>query len=334
MSVENQNCCDDHKKLFIKKALNKENFSSHPLPNDASFRKYERIVSPNGNFMLMDASLDKDSIKPFMLVAEFLHNKGYSAPKIFAKEEERGFLLLEDLGETSYASMLATPDKETERRLYKKAIDLLVDLHSNAHIHEIELPSYTKEFLLKEALLLADWYLPTLTGYKISESLRTEYIQAWEKIFNCLHYFEDCLVLRDYHIDNLIWLEERLGIKKIGVLDFQDAVKGSYAYDVVSLLEDARRDVDATIAQEMLEHYIKQIKLDHKKFLSDYKILGVQRSCKIVGIFARKAARDNDTRYLKHLPRVWNYIKKNIDHPILEPLRIWFQKSDIPVMKN
>ena len=329
----------NHKELFLKKSLNNKGFSSHPLPNDASFRKYERIITPEGSFIFMDASLDKDSVKPFVSIAKFLHKKGYSTPKIFAKEEELGFLLLEDLGETSYASLLANSDKkklkETERKLYKKAIDLLVDLHLNVPHHEAKISSYQKELLMEEAVLLIDWYLPTLTGNKVSESIREEYLQSWKKSFNCIHYPEECLVLRDYHIDNLIWLEDRSDLKKIGVLDFQDAVKGSYAYDVVSLLEDARRDVDTLLAQEMLNHYLDQIKkLDRKKFLSDYKILGVQRGCKIAGIFARKAMRDNDSRYLKHLPRVWKYIKNNISHPILEPLKVWFQKVDIPVMRK
>ena len=339
MTVKNQSRNNTHKDQFLKKALNQKDFSTHPLPQDASFRKYERITAPKESFILMDASLDKDSVQPFILIAEFLYKKGYSVPKIFAKEETLGFLLLEDLGKTSYASLLENPDTETlievEKKLYKAAIDLLVDLHHKIPTDEIEISSYTKESLLNEALLLVDWYLPTLTGTKISEDLRKKYIQAWEKIFNHLHYAEKCLVLRDYHIDNLIWLENREGIKKVGLLDFQDALKGSYAYDVVSLLEDARRDIDRKNAQEMLEYYISQIPhIDRKNFLSDYKILGTQRSCKIIGIFARKAARDNDTRYLQHLPRVWNYIKQSIDHPILEPLKIWFQTADIPVMKN
>jgi hypothetical protein len=219
--------------------------------------------------------------------------------------------------------------------LYKKAIDLLIDLHHNTATHEIEIPSYDKKLLLDEALLLVDWYLPALTGSKLSENMRQGYIKAWEKILNCLHYYEDCLVLRDYHIDNLIWMEDRDGVKKIGLLDFQDAVKGSYAYDVVSLLEDARRDVNEELAQELFEYYVRKLtKLDRRKFLSDYKILGVQRSCKILGIFARKAARDNDARYIKHLPRVLNYVKRHINHPILEPLKIWFQAVDIPSMRN
>jgi aminoglycoside/choline kinase family phosphotransferase len=338
MTIDDQSCNSHHKEKFLREALNEESFASHPLPSDASPRKYERITSSKGKYMLMDASLDKGSIGPFISVAEFLHGKGYSAPKIFAKHEERGLLLLEDLGETSYSYMLANSDAETlqatEKKLYKKAIDLLVDLHLNAPINEIKTPSYEQKLLLKEAILLVDWYFPVLIGEKLSDSFRGEYIEAWKKIFDRLHYIEDCLVLRDYHVDNLIWMEDRSGIKRIGVLDFQDAVKGSYAYDVVSLLEDARRDVNAQISEEMLQYYMKQIQIDQKKFLSDYKILGVQRSCKIIGIFARKAACDNDSRYLKHLPRVWNYIKKNIDHPILEPLKIWFEKSKIPVMKN
>jgi aminoglycoside/choline kinase family phosphotransferase len=324
-----------HKERFLKESINHDDLIVQPLPSDASPRKYERITSPKGKFILMDASKDKNSVEPFIKVAEFLHQKGYSAPQIFAKEKELGLLLLEDLGEQSYASVLAGLDKETERKLYKKAIDLLLSMHNNEAIHAIDVPSYNQESLLEEAILLLDWYFPVLTGSSIAENLRQEYIQAWKKIFNSLHYAEECFVLRDYHIDNLIWMEDREGVGKVGLLDFQDAVKGSYAYDVVSLLEDARRDVDVEIANEMLEYYISQIgKLDRRKFLSDYKILGIQRSCKIIGIFTRKASRDNDSRYLKHLPRLWKYIKRNIDHPILEPLKIWFQNSDIPVMKN
>ncbi|NRA73487.1 MAG: phosphotransferase [Rickettsiales bacterium] len=337
MTVENQNYTTADKNLFLSKSLNQKEFSSQSLPYDASTRRYERITSSQETFILMDASLDKNTIKPFMFIADLLYKNGYSAPKIFTQDKNLGFLLLEDLGEISYASLLTNPSKEDlaeiEKKLYKKAIDLLIDLHKKIVVNKIEVSSYKKEFLTNEAVLLVDWYIPTLTGSPISENLKQEYIQAWDKIFNHIYYAESCLVLRDYHIDNLMWLEDRQGIKKVGLLDFQDAVKGSYAYDVVSLLEDARRDVNEKMSQELLEYYISQMEiLDRKKFLSDYKILGTQRSCKIVGIFTRKAIRDNDTRYLKHLSRVWGYIKKHINHPILEPLRIWFQKANIPVM--
>jgi aminoglycoside/choline kinase family phosphotransferase len=141
-------------------------------------------------------------------------------------------------------------------------------------------------------------------------------------------------VLRDYHVDNLIWLDDRVGIKKVGLLDFQDAVMGSYAYDVVSLLEDARRTVTATVVDEMINYYLDRMKtLERRKFISDYKILGVQRACKIIGIFARKSVRDNDTRYLKHLPRVWGYIRQNIQHPMLMPVKLWFDKLKLDMMK-
>lgn len=257
----------EHKDAFLKEAIDMD-FRLHPLPSDASPRKYERIIAPKGKFILMDASLDKASIEPFISVAKFLHKKGYSAPQIFAQERELGLLLLEDLGEQSYSAMLAGLDrealKETERRLYKKAIDLLLAMHKDEVASELAVPHYDSELLLNEALLLVDWYFPVLTGFKISDDLKQKYVQAWKKIFNCLHYTADCLVLRDYHIDNLIWMDAREGIKKVGLLDFQDAVRGSYAYDVVSLLEDARRDVDAEIANEMLEYYISQGKLDRR----------------------------------------------------------------------
>lgn len=327
-----------NKELFLSQCLSDPNFCSKQLPSDASFRKYERIHLPTDTFILMDASNDKDSIAPFIKVGEFLHNKGYSAPKIISKQPDNGFLLLEDLGENSYSNILNGAGNElldVERKLYKKAIELLIDLHNREDLHEIQMPHYNTDELLRECSLLVEWYLPTLNGKGVSEQTKSTYINAWKKALECLHYNKHCLVLRDYHVDNLIWLETRTGIKRVGLLDFQDAVIGSYAYDVVSLLEDARRDITASLVDDMINYYLNKMPhLERKKFISDYKILGVQRACKIIGIFSRKATRDNDGRYLKHLSRLWNYIKKNIHHPLLEPVRLWFASIDLNVMKG
>lgn len=321
------------KNQFIKKHVNCD-FSLEILPNDASFRVYERIITPEKTFMLMDSSLDGESIQPFIKVGSFLLEHDYSAPKIIAYDQQNGLVLLEDLGKDTYTNRLRNnSDFATEYEMYKNAVDVLINLHQLDN--DVDLKVFNNEILLDEALLLVDYYLKILHGHALSQTLRNEYIEAWNKVLNCISYRDSCVVLRDYHVDNLIWMEDRVGMKRVGLLDFQDAVIGSYAYDIVSLLEDARRDVPEDVVSKINSYYLNNMpEIDNKKFLSDYVIFGVQRSCKIIGIFARKVLRDNDSRYLQHLPRTWSYVKKHINNPLLEPLKQWFSKIDIPIMRD
>jgi aminoglycoside/choline kinase family phosphotransferase len=298
------------------------------LPADASFRSYERVSLDGQTYILMDAPPDKEEVLPFIKVGEFLYNNEFSAPQILNQDIQNGLLLLEDFGQNHYSKILLESNKEiSENLLYRKAIDVLIRLHNVEPT--LDVPHYSIQLLLQEACLLVDWYFKAINGEELSASLREEYIEIWSKLLNNLNYQDNCLVLRDYHADNLMWLEDRVGHKKVGLLDFQDAVIGSVAYDVVSLLEDARRDLGNDIANGMINYYLERMNYNRKEFLADYVILGAQRNCKIVGVFARKAMRDNDVRYLKLLPRVWSYIHQSLSNPLLLPLRNWFNKVSI-----
>lgn len=315
------------KKLFLDEHF-KDAYKIEALPLDASFRSYDRIYHDKHSYILMNSPPDKEDVLPFMKIGEFLYQKDFSSPQIIKNDVEKGFLLLEDFGDNHYSKAVSS---EVEEDLYRHAVDVLINLH-NIEI-EIDLPFYTKQKLLDEAVLLVDWYFKALNGEELSTLLRDEYIEIWSKLLDHIHFAEHCLVLRDYHADNLMWLGDRKGHKKVGLLDFQDAVIGSIAYDMVSLLEDARRDLGANIADKMMNYYLEQTNHNRREFLADYVILGAQRNCKIIGVFARKAIRDNDSRYLKMLPRVWNYVRSNLNSPLLAPLKTWLDKVSVLALK-
>ena len=293
------------------------------LADDASFRRYDRLTHDGRAAVLMDAPPEKEDVRPFVAIAEILHGMGLSAPALFAQDPERGFLLLEDLGDDTYTRVLATAP-EREEALYLLAVDLLITLHSRftAAPH---LPAYDDAKLATETNLLLDWYLPAVTGQDPSDTARREYARLWQELFVQTRAVPDTLVLRDYHVDNMIWLPARPDVTACGLLDFQDAVIGPVAYDLVSLLEDARRDVPATLAETALDRYLAAFPaIDPDSFRASYAILGAQRSAKILGIFTRLDRRDGKPDYLAHLPRVWRWLEGDLAHPAMTALRAWF----------
>lgn len=279
-----------------------------PLAGDASHRRYIRIINTNQKFMLMVAPPDKEDTRPFIKVDEILRGVGLNAPKIIARDVEKGFLLLEDFGDDLYSKVLRE-GRADEEEIYLEAVKLLDKLPTEADI-----PEYSEQKLLDEALLLIDWFA--------TEADREEYIEIWKKLISKLDKTKKVLVLRDYHADNLMWLPENKGLDKIGLLDFQDAVLGHPAYDLVSLLEDARRDVSPDVVRKILETKTPD-------YLRDYFILGAQRNCKIVGIFHRLKKRDGKDNYLKFLPRVWGHLRGDLEYPALSELKIWFEKNNV-----
>jgi len=319
---------------FLKEHVKAENLFIEALPSDASMRTYERLSFSDRSLLLMDSHKEIESIAPFIQINEMLAKKGFSVPEIIAKDTKHGFLLLEDFGNDTYTKLLeGNSNTDLEHDLYLKAVDVLIKLHREKFT--TKLPEYDENLLMKEVTLLIDWYFPISNNEPLSDKLRAEYIDIWKEILSRLSYTSSCFVLRDYHVDNLMLLKHRTGIKSVGLLDFQDAVRGSYAYDLVSLLEDARRDVGHDLANNMLHHYLDNMsELDKQKFLTDYSILGVQRSCKIVGIFSRKTIRDKNNKYLIHLPRLWKYIKHGINTPIMKPLKSWLLKMDLPLIRS
>jgi len=298
------------------------------LAGDASFRRYDRLTRRRERAVLMDAPPPMEDVRPFVLVDRLLRELGLSAPRILAQEEEAGLLLLEDLGDETYTRVLANGGDES--RLYELAVDTLIELHRrfDAGTNAALVPAYDDEALLAEATLLTDWYMPTVIGRDTPAGLREEYCSLWRDAFVEARRVPATLVLRDYHVDNLVWLPERRDVAACGLLDFQDARIGPVTYDLVSLFEDARRDVPGALASRLLERYLAAFPaLEREPFTASYAILGAQRSAKILGIFTRLDRRDGKPQYLTHIPRVWRWLEGDLAHPALAAVRGWFDRN-------
>ena len=294
--------------------------SAVPLAGDASFRRYWRLARNGSSAVLMDAPPPQEDIGPYVAVAALLRDLGLSAPEVLAEDSDEGFLLLEDFGDDTYTRLLARGADEPA--LYTLAVDTLIALQRAAGPHGTpEIPPYDMERLLGEAALLVDWYRPLDSG------LREEYLALWREVLPDAMMSRPTLVLRDYHVDNLMLLPDRPGIKGCGLLDFQDAVTGPPSYDLVSLIEDARRDVPASLCQAMTERYLAAFpELDRHAFLRSAAILAAQRNCKILGIFTRLWKRDGKRQYLAHIPRVWQLLEADLRHPALTPIAGWLDR--------
>ena len=303
-----------------------------PLADDASFRRYDRVDDGERRAVLMDAPPEHEDVRPFVAVARYLAGRGYSAPRIIAADEDAGLLLLEDLGDGLYTRVLAAGHAE-EEPLYAAAVDLLVDLHGSP-VEGVSVPPYDDARLREETDLLIDWFLPAVTAEATADGVRAAYRAAWDEVLPCARAVPETLVLRDYHADNLIWLPERAGLRRAGLLDFQDAVIGPVAYDLVSLLQDARRDVAPGTVEAMLARYLKgRPEAGRDAFLAAYAVLGAQRNAKIVGIFTRLWKRDGKPAYLDYLPRVWRLLEHDLAHPALAPVRRWFDETIPPELR-
>jgi aminoglycoside/choline kinase family phosphotransferase len=303
------------------------------LAGDASFRRYDRLTRGGERAVLMDAPPPQEDVRPFLAVAAILHRLGLAAPRILAKDEVAGLLLLEDLGDGTYTRLLA--DGADETALYALAVDALCHLQRRFDPLTGTLPPYDETKLLTEAALLVDWFLPAITGTPTPADLRAEYLACWRAVLKLTSGAASTLVLRDYHVDNLLLLPERTGIAACGLLDFQDALIGPASYDLVSLLEDARRDVPPALADAMIARYLAAFPgIDRDGFMTSYAVLGAQRNCKIVGIFTRLLVRDGKPGYLKHIPRVWRLIEQDLRHPALAPVAAFLARHVPPELRR
>jgi aminoglycoside/choline kinase family phosphotransferase len=298
-----------------------------PLAADASFRRYERLRRDGASRMLMDAPPPQENVRAFHQIARVLVDLGLSAPRAFEVDEAAGLMLIEDFGDRTFTRALA--EDVDEAFLYRLAIDSLIVLHQRWRPGAKALPPpYDDARLLDEALLLPDWFLPARRGAATPEPVRTAYIEAWGAALGRARALPESLVLRDYHVDNLMLIEGREGVAACGLLDFQDAAIGPVAYDVVSLLEDARRDIAPGLVEEMLARYIKAFPgLDRAGFMESYAVLGAQRAAKIIGIFTRLSRRDGKDQYLHHIPRVWRILTAGLEQPALAPVKAWFDRE-------
>jgi N-acetylmuramate 1-kinase len=297
-----------------------------PLAGDASFRRYYRLDGNGRRAILMDAPPPQEDVVPYVTVSQLLRQLGFSAPEVFAEDCARGFLLIEDFGDETYTRLLDRGADEPA--LYTLAVDTLVEVQRAVESRgRPDLPTYDAERLLSEAALLVDWYAPAALGEPLSDARRDNYLDLWRTLLPQASLPSDTLVLRDYHVDNLMLLRDRRGVQACGLLDFQDAVCGPPSYDLVSLLEDARRDVPADLRWAMTERYLAAFpSLDRAPFLQSAAILAAQRNCKILGIFTRLWKRDGKPRYLVHLPRVWRLLEQDLTHPALDPIARWLDR--------
>jgi aminoglycoside/choline kinase family phosphotransferase len=295
------------------------------LAGDASFRRYDRLVDGERRAVLMDAPPPQEDVRPFVRMTMHLQRLGYSAPQLLAVDQDNGLLLLEDLGDGTYTRLLA--QGHDEEALYALAMDVLADLHGKDAIPP-GLAPYDDDRLLTEACLLTDWYMPAVLGRPTDPALRAEYADLWRAVFPIARSVPDTLVLRDFHVDNLMLLPERDGLAACGVLDYQDAVAGPLTYDTMSLLEDARRDIDAGLIARMKDRYLARLPgLDRAAFEASWAVMAAQRHAKVIGIFTRLCKRDGKPIYLEHIPRVWRLLDAACAHPGLAGIKDWLDRN-------
>jgi N-acetylmuramate 1-kinase len=293
------------------------------LAGDASFRTYYRLIRPGSTSVVMDAPPPHEDVRPFVRIARHLLALGLSPPEILAEDVGRGFLLIEDLGDDTFARVLSQAGDELT--LYARAADTLAALHNSGPRALLPgLAAYAGDALIEAAMLLPEWYLPAATGRPATPQAIADYRAAWQASLAHMPAHAETLLLRDFHKDNLIWLPGRPGVRACGLLDFQDAQRGHAAYDLVSLIEDARRDVAPAVYSAVLDRYLVQAGIgDRRAFDTAFHLLGAQRHARVIGLFVRLLQRDGKPDYLPHLPRVWRLFDRALDHEALTPLRAW-----------
>ena len=295
-----------------------------PLAGDASFRRYFRVVDEGRSAVLMDAPPPHEDVRPFVAVDEWLHSIGLSAPEILARDVDQGLLLLGDFGDWRLREFLDS-DPTRERELYELATEVLVHLHS--HPPMAGLPPHGLQQWLEELALFTDWYCPALHLSVDVDSFR----KAWSEVLEPVA--KDGLgpvtVLRDYHAENVMLVRGRDGVRHFGLLDFQDALVGHPAYDLASVLEDARRDVSPDIERSMIDRYVAATGTA-ETFERAYWVLAAQRNTRILGVFTRLWKRDNNPHYTAFQPRMWGLLERDLARAELEPVRRWFDLNISP----
>ncbi|HCE71410.1 phosphotransferase [Ruegeria pomeroyi] len=287
-----------------------------PLAGDASARRYERLTNPETGqtAVLMDAPPEQgETVHRFVELARHLRAQGLSAPEILAEDPAQGFLLIEDLGDDLFTRVIAR-DPTLEAPLYEAATDLLVALRDMPLMAGLD--SYGPALLAEKTDIAFDHYVSGITGDDVSET-RDRFIDRFGDLLHQTVQGPKVLILRDYHAENLIWLPDRSDLARVGLLDFQDAVVGHPAYDLVSLLQDIRRDVPARIEMPMIARFIEATGADDHEFRTAYAVLGVQRNLRILGVFARLSRDLGKTRYLALMAAVWRHVMRDLEHPAM-----------------
>jgi tRNA threonylcarbamoyl adenosine modification protein YjeE len=327
------------------------------MPGDASTRSYARLIRDDGVVILMNSPRRPDGpaiyhgksysaavhlaedVNPFVAIANGLRARGFSAPSIHHADLDAGFLITEDFGSAGFIE--GDPPQPIPER-YQAATDMLAALHREPLPKTLPLtpeanyviPAFDTDALLVEVGLMLEWYLPD-RGAAPSENLRAEFVTMWRVLLATAAAARRTWVLRDFHSPNLIWLDDRSDIAKVGIIDFQDAVLGPAAYDLVSLLQDARLDVPEQLELALLTRYIKARRADDAAFdpahfAELYAIMSAQRNTRLLGTFARLNRRDGKPQYLRHQPRIWTYLNRSLAHPALARFREWYTANVPP----
>ncbi|HLP70989.1 MAG TPA: tRNA (adenosine(37)-N6)-threonylcarbamoyltransferase complex ATPase subunit type 1 TsaE [Rhizobium sp.] len=353
------------RKLAIRRFLDGHGYHGsirRHLTGDASTRAYEYVYTTAGDrLVLMDAPRRPngppirdgkpysqivhlaEDVYPFVAIALSLRERGFSAPRIFESDCEAGILLLEDLGAETILDENGKPLPER----YRAALACLAQMHEtafdrdislpNGHIHHV--PDYDRTAMKMEVELLIDWHLPwKRNGAPATASERTEYLAIWDRLIDELSDAEKTLVLRDFHSPNILWRVGEEGIRRIGLIDFQDAMIGPSAYDVVSIVQDARVTVERDLADQLMTEYLTlrraQGAFDEGTFVKTWSIMSAQRACKLAGLWVRLLQRDKKPSYMKHMPRTLWHLGVALEHPVLAPLREWCVKAGIETAES
>jgi tRNA threonylcarbamoyl adenosine modification protein YjeE len=334
------------------------------LQGDASPRRYARLTKADGTrALLVDSPRRPDGppirdgksysaiahlaedVTAFVAIADALRSTGVSTPEILAEDLDQGLLIVEDFGDKVFGSEVQRG--ADQKSLWLRAIDTLIALQAAPPPQRMDLsdgttftlPEADEGVLEIETQLLLDWYWPALHGSPAPETARNQFTDEWRGIFARVLKQPRTWLLRDYHSPNLIALDDRVPPRDVGIIDFQDAMHGPAAYDLVSLLQDARIDVPEVLEKDLLAHYIaamtkRDAACDAQEFRFAYAALGAQRNTKILGIFARLAMRDGKRQYLAHLPRIWGYLQRNLQHEGLEALSAWYDRNLPPKLRT
>ncbi len=319
---------------------------------DASTRAYERLTQPDGSTAILMIAPSRpdgppvrfgkpysgvahlaENLRPYVALSAALRGAGFSAPEVLAQDAQTGFAVIEDLGSEPFVE-----DNAPILERYAEAVAALALLHGTVRPAAIpdgsggtyDIPPYDVEALTIEVELLPDWYAPHVARANPASGAKSDFAEIWRGLFAAIVAAPATWTLRDYHSPNLIWLPARAGLARVGIIDFQDCVMGHPAYDVASLLQDARATMAADAELRLLGLYAKLRRgddpaFDMADFARAYAVLGAQRATKILGIFARLDKRDGKPQYLAHLPRIQAYLKKNLAHPVLAELRRWYE---------
>jgi tRNA threonylcarbamoyl adenosine modification protein YjeE len=323
------------------------------MPGDASIRSYARLIRDDVSFILMNFPKRPDGpaiydgksysaavhlaedVKPFVAIDNGLRGRGLSAPAIHHADIEAGFLITEDFG---FAGIIDGDPPTPMPERYEAATDMLAALHREklpetlalAPQTDYPIPVFDIDAWLVEIGLMIEWYLPD-RGAPPSDALRGEFIAMWHELLQKPAAAARTWVLRDFHSPNLIWLGDRAGIQRVGIIDFQDAVLGPAAYDLVSLLQDARIDIPEMLELALFSRYIKARRedtaFDPAEFAANYAIMSAQRNTRLLGTFARLNRRDGKPQYLRHQPRIWTYLTRSLAHPSLAAVRAWYEAN-------